>query len=89
MVTITFPNHTIELQAVTFLLGKYPSKAIRKGVHELSEEAVEALRKQSIPFEIKVPSTKVRPGESRDDEIAAPTQRRRKHRAQAARKPRT
>lgn len=77
MVTIAFRNHTIELRAVSFLLGKYPSKAIRKGVHELSEEAVEALKAQKIPFEIKIASTKRRPGESSQDVIAAPRQRRR------------
>lgn len=89
MVTITFPNHTTELRAVAFLLRKFPGKVVRPGVHLLSEEAVEALKAQKIPFEIKEASKTRRPGESADDQIAAPRQRRRKHRAQAARKPRT
>ena len=86
MLTITFPNTTTERRAVAFLLGKFNGRVIKPGVHLLPEEAVEALAVAKIPFTIKPASKKRRPGESADDVIAAPVQRRRNRPAAKARK---
>ncbi len=77
MITITFPNSTTERRAVAFLLGRFPGKVVRPGVHLLCEEAVEALAAANISYAIKTASHKPRPGESPADVIAAPRQRRR------------
>lgn len=86
MLTITFPNTTTERRAVAFLLGKFPGKVVRPGVHLLSEEAVEALAGAKIPYIIKVSTHKRRPGETPEDVVAAPVQRRRQRPAAVARK---
>ncbi len=86
MVTITFPNSTTERRAVAFMIGKFSGRVIRPGVHLLPEEAVEALTAHNIPFIIKVPSTKKRPGETPEDVVAAPIQRRRQRPGKVAKK---
>ncbi len=89
MVTITFPNTTTERRAVAFMIGKFTGRVVKPGVHLLPEEALEALKAANIPFDIKPPSKRKRPGESPDDVVAAPIQRRRQKPGKVDRKFRT
>ncbi len=86
MVTITFPNRTIELRAVAFMIGKFISRKTRHGAHLVPEDALPALTAQKIPFEIKKKSTAPRPGESLKNVMVPPKRRNRSTQKPADRK---
>ena len=53
MVLVPFPNRETEIKGLAFLVGRFSGKVLRGGLHIISEEAVEALTAQNIPFEVK------------------------------------
>ena len=57
MVTITFPDRTIEKRALAFLLGRFSGRVLRSGGHLVPEAALEALADQNIPFTVKGKAT--------------------------------
>lgn len=57
MVTITFPDRTVEKRALAFLLGRFSGRVMRSGEHLVPEAALEALADQNIPFSVKGKAT--------------------------------
>lgn len=57
MVTITFPDRTVEKQALAFLLGRFSGRVLKSGEHLVPEAALEALADQNIPFTVLGKST--------------------------------
>jgi hypothetical protein len=53
MVTVTFPNEKIRLQAIGFVVKRFPGKMLRSGEHFIPEEALIALVRHNIPFTFK------------------------------------
>ena len=66
---ITFPNRTTEQRAVAFMIGKFQTRATLPGIHLVPQEALAALTEAGIEFKLKVPSNRLRPGESPDDVV--------------------
>ena len=53
MITIIFPDHKTEKQALSYLLGRFSGRVLRSGEHLVPEAALEALADQNIPFTVK------------------------------------
>jgi hypothetical protein len=57
VILIQFPDRETEIQGLAFLLGRFPGKVLRDGIHIVPEPALEALASQNIPFSVKGKAT--------------------------------
>jgi hypothetical protein len=52
MITIRFHDRATEVRALAFWLGRFSGRVLRSGEHLVSEDAIEALTAQDIPFTV-------------------------------------
>jgi hypothetical protein len=66
MILIQFPNRETEIRGLTVLMSRFSGKVLRGGLHIVPEPALEALKAENIPYDVKGPATY-------EHEVAAPS----------------
>src|SRR5262245_28627503 len=57
VILIQFPNREAEIRGLSVLMSRFSGKVLRGGLHIVPEPALEALKAEKIPYDVKGPAT--------------------------------